>query len=125
DATAVVEELLAITGEDPRDIHRKFLPAINTTLGVRFVLMSNELPGFKDASGAFMGRVILLRMKNSFLGREDRSLENRIRSELPGVLNWAIRGWQRLEARGHFLQPASGGNLLEDFAAMASPIGEF
>ncbi len=126
DAIAVVERLLSISGEDPQDIPRKFLPTINgVRLAVRFVLMTNELPNLRDSSGAFVNRVVMLRTTESWLGREDKELEPRLQQELPGLLNWAIEGWRRLQERGHFQQPDSGRELLSDLDDLASPVSQF
>lgn len=126
DAVAVVERMLSITGEDPQDIHRKNLPTLTgIRMPIRFVLMSNELPNMRDASGAFMTRVVLLRMTKSFVGCEDRGLGERLAKELPGILNWAIEGWKRLNERGHFVQPASADELLNDLENLSSPIRQF
>jgi len=126
DAVAVVERILSITGEDPQDIHRKSLPTLTgVRMPIRFVLMSNELPNMKDASGAFMTRVVLLRMTESFIGREDRKLGDKLSGELPGILNWSIEGWKRLNQRGHFLQPGSATELLDDLENLSSPIKQF
>jgi len=126
DGIAVVERLLSISGEDPQDVARKNMPTLaGIPLPVRFVVMTNELPNMRDASGALTTRVILLRLVRSFRGREDRTLINRLLRELPGILNWAIRGWQRLHARGEFLQPESGQELLDDLQDLASPIKAF
>ena len=38
-----------------------------------------------------------------------RWLIDRLLTELPGILNWSIVGWQRLTERGHFVQPVSRG----------------
>ena len=45
--------------------------------------------------------------------------------ELPGILNWAIEGWQRLQKRGHFIQPASSEDAIEELEDLGSPIGAF
>ena len=37
-------------------------------------------------------------MQNSFYGKEDLFLEDRLKAELPGILRWAVDGclaWQR------------------------------
>jgi len=126
DAIAVVERLLSISGEDPQDIHRKNLPTITgAKLPVRFVLMSNELPNLRDSSGAFAHRIILLRMKKTWLGGEDKQLSAALEVELPGILNWSIAGWQRLQERGHFIQPDSGRELLTDLHDLTSPVSQF
>jgi putative DNA primase/helicase len=126
DAVAVVERLLSIVGEDPQDIDRKCIsPLTAVHMPLRFVLMANEIPTLADASGAIVTRTMLLRMTRSFVGCEDRHLQDRLIPELPGILNWAIAGWQRLKSRGHFLQPESGQELLGDMKRQASPISEF
>ncbi len=126
DAIAVVERLLSISGEDPQDVHRKNLPTITgVKLATRFVLMTNELPNLRDSSGAFSNRVVLLRTTQSWLGKEDTKLGSRLQHELPGILNWSIEGWQRLQERGHFLQPDSGRELLADLTDLASPVSQF
>jgi putative DNA primase/helicase len=35
-------------------------------------------------------------LTRSFYSKEDHGLEDRLLRELPGTLNWAIAGWQRL-----------------------------
>jgi putative DNA primase/helicase len=71
DTAAVTECLLSISGEDPQSIPRKFLPDWDGTLGVRFVLMTNELPKIEDASGALASRFLIIPLTESWFGRED------------------------------------------------------
>lgn len=126
DAVAVVERLLSISGEDRQNVDRKNLaPLIGIRLPVRFLILSNELPNLNDASGAIMSRVLLLKMTRSFEGREDRGLRKRLSAELPGILNWAIEGCRRLNKRGHFVQPETSQELIDDLSKLASPVGEF
>lgn len=125
DAAAVAERLLSISGEDAQTIDRKFLPPITTKLFARFMLLTNELPKLNDSSGALPGRMILLRLTRSWYGKEDTALTDRLLGELPGILLWAIVGWQRLRDRGHFLQPDAGKATIEELADLASPVGAF
>jgi putative DNA primase/helicase len=125
DQHAIVERLLSISGEDVISIDRKYLPAWTGRLRIRFLILSNELPQLTDASGALSGRFIMLALTHSFYGREDIGLIDRLLLELPGILNWSIAGWQRLNARGHFVQPQSAPHLVEQFKDLASPIAAF
>ena len=45
--------------------------------------------------------------------------------ELPGILQWAIVGRDRLINRGHFIQPALAKQALRELEDLASPIGAF
>jgi len=125
DQQSIAERLLSISGEDVQTIDRKFLGAWTGRLPVRFLLLSNELPRIADASGALASRFIVLTMEQSFFGKEDRGLMNRLLQELPGILNWALEGYRRLVARGHFLQPASAQDAISELEALGSPVGAF
>lgn len=125
DIAQVVERLLTISGEDSQTVDRKHQSAVTVKLPTRFTLISNELPRLADSSGALTGRLILLRLTESFYGREDRQLTDALLGELPGILLWSIEGWRRLRERGRFVQPDSGRAMVEEMEDLASPIGAF
>jgi putative DNA primase/helicase len=125
DHQAIAERLLSITGEDAITVDRKYRDAWTGRVQTRFLILSNELPRLPDASGALVSRLIVLLLVNSFYGREDHGLFERLLTELPGILNWSIAGWQRLTARGHFVQPRSALDAVQLLDDLASPIGAF
>jgi putative DNA primase/helicase len=125
DKAAIVEGLLAISGEDALSIPRKYLPDWVGTLSTRFTLLTNELPRIEDMSGAFASRFIVLRLEQSFYGHEDFTLLNKLLKELPGIVKWALDGRDQLYKRGHFLQPASAAQLIQQLEDLGSPIGVF
>jgi putative DNA primase/helicase len=69
--------------------------------------------------------MLILQMTNSFLGREDRTLDGRLRAELPGILNWALDGLDRLTERGRFTVPKSSDDATALMADLASPMSAF
>jgi putative DNA primase/helicase len=125
DAAVVTERLLSVSGEDAQTVDRKHARHVTTKLGVRFVILTNELPRLNDASGALVSRMVLLRLIRSWYGHEDRALTAKLVAELPSILLWAVAGWKRLRERGHFVQPESGRRLVEDIEDLSSPIGAF
>jgi len=121
----VVERLLSITGEDMLTVDRKFRDPWSGKLPTRFVVLSNELPRFKDSSGAIANRLLILQMTESFLGREDRTLDARLAAELPAILLWALEGLARLTANGRFTVPASSRDAAALMMDLASPVSAF
>ena len=121
----VVERLLCISGEDTLSVDRKHLPSVTMKLPTRFTFFSNELPRLNDSSGALVGRFMILRLTQSFFGQEDTQLTAKLLGELPAILNWAIEGWHRLHARGHFLMPQSTADALLDLQELSSPVTAF
>lgn len=125
DAHAIAERLLAITGEDSLTIDRKYCAAWTGRLLTRFLVLTNELPRLTDSSGALASRFIVLVMGRTFFGQEDRGLTDRLLHELPGILLWAIDGRDRLSNRGHFPQPESACQTVQELEDLGSPIGTF
>jgi putative DNA primase/helicase len=126
DRATITGVLKAISGEDKIEIGRKHLSSWVGVLMTRIILMANKFPGFADDSKAFAGRVVPLKFSVSFEGREDTSLGDRLRPELPGILNWAIAGWKRLKQQGWtFTDTVSGRETRETIERAASPAGSF
>jgi putative DNA primase/helicase len=125
DHAAIVKSLLSISGEDTVAVNEKYQDEVSLRLRARLMMVSNEVPRLVDASGALADRLIVLKLAQSFLGREDNQLERKVLAELPGVLNWAVEGWQRLQQQGRFLQPASGVSVLNTFRDSGSDVGCF
>jgi len=123
--SVIVERLLSISGEDPLTVNRKFQSPLTVQLPTRIMMMSNELPDMRDASGALVNRYLVLTLQRSWLGIEDTSLFTRLCIELPGILLWALKGLVRLQKRGKFIQPASSTQTIEDLEAITSPITAF
>lgn len=125
DSSIVTERLLSISGEDALTVDRKYLLPWTGQLNARFVILTNELPRMHDASGALASRFIVLRTNQSFLGREDTTLTERLLQELPGILLWALDGLNRLNARGRFIQPSSTKDQVDALTGLSSPITTF
>ncbi len=125
DQAVITERLLSISGEDTQTIDRKFLEPVTTKLLTRFTIVSNELPRLQDSSGAFAGRMIVLRLTETFYGKEDEALSDRLMQERAEILHWAIDGWKRLRERGRFVQPESGVQLVQQLNELSSPISAF
>jgi len=103
------EVIKQISGEDPIAINRKYKKVKEfTRLPVRFVIIANKIQSLEDTSGALASRFIYLKTTKSFYGKEDLDLTDKLLKELPGILNWALRGLSRLKRRGYFLESSRG-----------------
>lgn len=125
DAMAIVETLKCIVGEDSLTLDRKHRDAVTERLGVRFTISMNQIANLPDASGALKARLIVLPLTESFVGREDQELEDRLHAELSGILNWSVRGLNELRSLKRFDQPTCGIEALDEFSRMSSPISAF
>jgi putative DNA primase/helicase len=117
--------LLQVIGEDVMTVNRKNRTSWNGRLPTRIMMMSNDTPTFTDRSGALSGRMIYIKFDQSFFGREDTELTGKLLDELPGILNWALRGLDRLDGRRRFTEPDSGQAEAEAVRRLSDPIGAF
>jgi P4 family phage/plasmid primase-like protien len=125
DKQAIVEKLLMLSGEDSVTVDRKHKEAWTGTLSARIVILTNEVPQLGDASGALAARFITISIRQSFYGREDTGLTERLLKELPGIFRWSLEGRERLKRRGHFLQPSSAEQDALDLKEANSSISVF
>jgi putative DNA primase/helicase len=121
----VVERLLSISGEDILTIDRKYKEPWTGRLPTRFLILTNELPKLADASNALSGRIVPLVFTLSFYGRENPELTEELLREAPGIFNWALRGLDRLNERGHFVVPPASQDAITQLEDLASPVGAF
>jgi putative DNA primase/helicase len=121
----IKQKLLPLIADDAMRIDRKHLPALsNVQMGLLITMCSNDPLRIEDASGAFASRFICLRTVQRFLGREDRDLEGKLMAELPGVLNWALRGliWEGVVG---LKQPEVSADAMRDMEDASAPLAAF
>lgn len=126
-SNVVVERLLSISGEDTLTVNRKYRDQWTGKLPSRLHVISNELPKLGDASTAIVGRIILLLLSRSWLGREDHELEPILHAELPGILNWALAGLERLtlDNANCFTRVETAEEAITAMRDLASPVAAF
>lgn len=89
-----MEVMKPLTGNDPircRTLHQRqieYLPEAHLWIA------GNNKPLITETNTGAWDRVRLVPFTVSFIGREDRKLEDRLRTELPGILNWCIKGYK-------------------------------
>ena len=124
DKAEISETLKAIVGEDAMCVNRKGLPLLTAKLGVRFTIAANTIPTLWDSSSALGQRMLVVEHRKSFLGREDTTLGDRLRNELPGIAAWALEGLKRLKGRGRFPSGCDP-ELTRRLALQSSPVQVF
>jgi putative DNA primase/helicase len=120
-----LKTFLAISGEDVVTIPRKHKEDWTGRSGLRFMVLSNDVPTFADRSNAIGSRMIHLKFDVTFEGREDFGLEQALMREMAGILNWSLRGLARLNEQGRFTVPESGQVISAQMEENANPVGSF
>ncbi len=118
-----------VTG-DGITAERKFAQPFSFRPYARLIFSANTLPPSKDRTHAFYRRWLIIPFERTFEGKEaDKELRTKLRNELPGILNRALRGLKRLSSEGKFTEPQAVKAALEEYQrendTVASFIAEF
>lgn len=128
DVDAAVEGTLkSWTGEDRVTVPRKYKSALQVEPVVKFIYGCNKLPWFKDKSDGVWRRLIVVPFNYApkSLNDVDSQLRRKLKTELPGILNWALRGLARLLERGRFTDCDVCATAKDDHREACSPVKEF
>jgi putative DNA primase/helicase len=123
----VVSQFLRIVGADTVTVNRKNKEAWSGYLPTRIIVYSNEMLQLGENSNALTGRMLVLQMTNSFYGKEDVTLGDKLALELAGIFNWAIAGHKARKARfgEKFVQPQSSQETLDMMTELSNPMASF
>lgn len=119
------ERMLMVAGGDAVPINRKNSTHLRRPIPAKIWMAANKHLSFLDDASALAARSLVFQFDKSFLGREDRNLDARLATELPGIANWSIAGLKRLQAQGRFSIGEAGRAAAEELALSNSPIKRF
>lgn len=95
------ERLKQITGADNVTARFLYHESFTFTPKFRLWLAVNSLPKVDDVSKGFWRRVRIIPFERLFDGEDrDQNLEEKLKKELSGILNWALRGFQEWKLLG-------------------------
>jgi putative DNA primase/helicase len=84
----------------------------------------NHKPRIKGTDRGIWRRIQLIPFTQNFEGREDRSLRETLRAELPGILNWALDGLRAWHAKG-LAQCTTITNATQSYQAESDQVGRW
>jgi P4 family phage/plasmid primase-like protien len=122
--------LKSVSGNDKVPIEQKYLPVYFAVLYAKLIFSANKLPRINDDSLGFWDRIKLLNFPyryktNPKPGSGERQadihLGEKLRAELPGILNWALVGLQRLMEQQGFTENAADKNPKAFYEVYAAP----
>lgn len=120
-----IERLLSISGEDEIRIARKYQADWSGKLPTRIIMASNEMPRLPDAAAALPTRLLTLHFTESFVGREDNELLDRLMDEIEGILAWSVLGYADLIESGRFAANAATEDAVDEAKEIGSPMLAF
>lgn len=123
--TAVVNRIKNIVGQDDVRINRKYQSTIEVTMRCRLNMTCNAIPNLSESSSAMVERGLFFHTPRSFKGKEDPDLTEKLRAEMPGIINWAIAGLKKLREVKRLTNHPCMDERIRVFKAATSPLDVF
>lgn len=90
----------SITGGDMITARELYAMPFSYRPQFKLWMAMNHLPGIRGTDNGIWRRIHLIEFNQDFRGREDKWLEQKLVSELPGILNWALEGLRDWRQQG-------------------------
>lgn len=119
-----------ILGEDVRPVNIKHERRMNDLiLRSAIIIQANELPNLPDRGTGVSSKLLPLCYQNSFLGKEDMGLEDRLLQELPGIARrlakaaWELERTQEPSEKLPLTEDARA--AINDYRSAVNPLDSF
>lgn len=113
-----------LTGGDSISAHFMRMNSFSFTPVLKPILAGNHKPILRNTA-AFGARLLLLPFTRSFQGREDRTLDDHLREELPGIAWWMVEGAMVYLEEGLGDAPGAMRDEAEQYLADEDKFGEW
>lgn len=92
-----------LTGDGDMTVQKKFGDPYTYRNRAKLIMTYNQIPDLKDLSAGMLSRPIIIPFRKIISEAEqDRNIKQKLFAELPGIFNFALRGWKRLERQNGF-----------------------
>lgn len=121
--TGAFKEILA---GDEIKAEQKFQDPFFFNPTAKHLFAANQLPDADVDDNAFYRRIILIPFPTSVpREKRDPALSEKLKAELPGILNWALDGLDRLREQHRFTAERTPGETRETWEAWGSTVDRF
>jgi len=125
-AVSKSEYFKSIISGDLIDASHKNKPVFTFRPHARLVFAMNRIPRVQDTSYGFYRRLLIVPFERTFEGTEaDRTLANKLTTELDGIFCWALEGLDRLLTEDSFTIPEVSEEMLAEYKRINNPLLPF
>ncbi len=120
--SALLKQVVGAENVEARYLYKEFF---EFTVTFKLIIATNYLPAFKVFDEALARRIVPIPFFNKIASTSvDATLSEKLIDELPGILNWALRGWDLVQSRGLNL-PFRVQQLLHEYTLNYNSVARF
>lgn len=103
-----------LTGDGDLSAQKKYGDPYSFRNRAKLVMTYNQIPDLKDLSPGMLSRPLIVPFQKIIGENEqDRNIKKKLFSELPGIFNFALEGWIRLEEQEGFTKSSKSEKALQ------------
>lgn len=93
-----------LTGDGEINAQKKYGDPYSFRNRAKLIMTYNEVPELRDLSPGMLSRPIIIPFQKDLTkeSSQDKKLKAKLLAELPGIFNFALEGWRRLESQESF-----------------------
>jgi P4 family phage/plasmid primase-like protien len=115
-----------IVAGDPVKAEEKYADPFMFKPRAKHAFSANQLPETDTDDEAFFRRILLVPFPDTVPKAErDPALDDKLQDELPGILNWALEGLERLMMQGQFTGDRSPGETQRTWSRWGNSVDRF
>lgn len=116
-----------VSTEETISIDQKYLDVEQYRPTCKHIFATNNLPRISDMTDAVYNRLLILQFKNEIpYEKQDANLFNKLKKEMPGILNWAIEGAKLLHSSsGRWPKVSSSDEMIKEYKELQNPMHDF
>lgn len=109
------DKFKALVSGDQISAQRKFEGCFQFTPHTKYIFATNEMPTFEGVNEGLRRRMYIIPFNRIFKQEEmNWNLTDELKTELPAILGWALRGAQRLIKNNYRFSPSTTAELSRD-----------
>lgn len=103
-----------LTGDGDLSVQKKYGDPYSFRNRAKLIMTYNQIPDLSDLSPGMLSRPLIIPFEKIIKEKEqDREIKQKLFKELPGIFNFALRGWHRLEMQGGFTYSSKSAGALK------------
>lgn len=116
-----------IVSGDPITAAHKGVDAIKFRPRCKVITSCNDFMNSNDITHAFLRRLVFVKFTRNYvqMGNQDTNLRAKLRKEIPGILNWCVKGYIRLLENGQFTHTSEQDVIEAEFLESMNPLAAF
>ncbi len=121
------ENVKSVISGDSLSIARKYHEDVHCALSCKLIMLLNNLPNTADVTLGYFRKILIIPFPHTFTNAEiDENLFEKLVPEMPGILNWAIEGLQRLQKNNYrFSSCKKVDEIMEQYKSQQNPTATF